>query len=281
MKRSIGRMGFASVVLVVAFLCSAPAASAVTVESVTPAEGCPGEIVTFHGSGFKTGTRPKVEWLDEGIKEQFGSQTSEKQTTTALETKLSTEQKAVVPLFSQVSEGPSGAHQNGKGTVKFEGKVFGFTYRNLYDCFGIAPPEKGATGPTGPKGEAGANGVTGATGATGPTGPRGEKGTTGASGPTGPSEGPTGPTGPTGPSEVAVLNQSGSPTPGHIVEGTSLSEHVVELTGAAVFQSASSYTCYGSGLEFEKPTFVYNSGSSFEAIGGNPERTIRWVCIGT
>src|SRR4029077_1577675 len=46
------------------FLAVAQAATAATVTSVTPAEGCPGEIITFHGTGFNTspGSRNNVKW---------------------------------------------------------------------------------------------------------------------------------------------------------------------------------------------------------------------------
>src|SRR5438445_745513 len=43
--------------------------------SVTPAEGCPGDVVTFHGTGFATGgSRTRVRWNDFKAGEaQFGS----------------------------------------------------------------------------------------------------------------------------------------------------------------------------------------------------------------
>jgi len=105
-----------------------------------------------------------------------------------------------VPLFFQVWEGTEGERKSGGGTVKFEGKTFIFTYKNLYECFGGIAFGSGPTGPTGPTGEKGATGAGGVTGATGPTGPKG------ATGPTGPTpekpapgeKGATGPTGPTG-----------------------------------------------------------------------------------
>ena len=190
MKRRFGPFGLSGVaLLVMVFLSTVPAASAVTVTSVTPEEGCPGEIVTFRGSGFKTGIgqRPKAEWVDEGIKEQFGAQGSEKQSTAVLETRDSTAQHAVVPLFFQVWAGPRNVSINGKGTVKFEGKTFGFEYVNLYNCFGTGS-------------------INGATGPTGPTGPEGKPG------------GPTGPTGPTGfgcgACELRVLRSGESETGG-------------------------------------------------------------------
>lgn len=84
------------------FFATTQAASAATVSSVTPAEGCPGDVVTFHGSGFKTGgSRPSADWNDEiGIHEQFGDDSIilEHAETDVLPTKTSTEQRTVVPL---------------------------------------------------------------------------------------------------------------------------------------------------------------------------------------
>jgi hypothetical protein len=97
-------------------------------------------VVTFHGSGSKTGgSRPSTDWNDEvGIHEQFGddSVNLEHGETDVLPTKTSTEQRTVVPLFLEVWEAPKGKHLTGKGTVRFEGKTLSFIYRNLYDCFG-------------------------------------------------------------------------------------------------------------------------------------------------
>src|SRR4029077_15668775 len=86
---------------VLAFLGSAQVAfAAAKVTSVTPAEGCPGEIVTFHGTGFNTGAgqRPNAEWVNENIDEVFVHEdfAREHGVTDVLETKISTEQKAVV-----------------------------------------------------------------------------------------------------------------------------------------------------------------------------------------
>src|SRR5439155_1615012 len=162
-------VGAASIGMVVS-LSAAQAAAATTVTNVVPKEACPGEEVTFVGSGMKTGAgqRANVMWNDSvGIQEQFGklheADLTEHQNLKALETSVSTATKAVVPLFFQLWEGPTGVHKSGKGFVQFEGvgTKFEFIFKNLYDCFGAG----------------------GGGGGTGPTGP------------TGPSEGPTGPTG--------------------------------------------------------------------------------------
>src|SRR5207249_10812822 len=93
------RLLFAGVASLVALAGAAQVASAATVTSVTPAEGCPGDVVTFHGTGFKTspGSRPNGIWNDEtGIREQFGPYNApdltERVHTDALETKVSTAQ---------------------------------------------------------------------------------------------------------------------------------------------------------------------------------------------
>jgi hypothetical protein len=172
------------------------------VTSVTPASGCPGDIVTLKGTGFKIGQRGSITWTDKGVEEQFGSASSE--VTQSLTATSSTEAKAVVPLFVQVWEGPSGTKKDGPGSV---GKA-SFTFKNLYTCFGEGGA-KGATGPTGATGAAGATGptgaegqagATGATGAAGATGAEGKAGATGGEGATGASgaKGATGSTGPTG-----------------------------------------------------------------------------------
>src|SRR5438128_8684841 len=97
----------------------AQAASAATLVSVTPNEACPGEVVTFTGKGFATKGRPNVKWSDKtGIQEQFGPVGTDKGipeelVTDSLGTKISTTNKAVVPLFFQLWEGPTGLHKNG------------------------------------------------------------------------------------------------------------------------------------------------------------------------
>src|SRR5205807_8769032 len=63
-------------------LPGAQAASAATGTTVTPQEGCPGDIVTFKGSGFKSG-RTALVWVDFGIKEQFGPELYERESTDA------------------------------------------------------------------------------------------------------------------------------------------------------------------------------------------------------
>src|SRR5207245_7594003 len=115
-------------------------------------KGCPGDMVTFEGSGFKVGSTLKAEWADGGISEQFGPGASgEKFSDTLLAAKTSKEAKGVVPFFFQVWEGSSPPltgieDKPGEGTVKVESTIIKFTYKNLYSCF------KGAVGATGPTG---------------------------------------------------------------------------------------------------------------------------------
>src|ERR1700731_4879063 len=53
---------------------TAQAASASNVTSVTPAEACPGEVVTFNGTGFPTGSRPETRWNDKvDLEAAFGN----------------------------------------------------------------------------------------------------------------------------------------------------------------------------------------------------------------
>lgn len=214
--RLAGRMSRLVTAGMLVFFGTAQAASGTTVTSVTPAEGCPGDVVTFHGSSFKTGgARPNAEWKDEvGLHEQFGDQAAflEHIATDVLATKASTEQKAVVPLFLQLWEGPKGKHIVGKGTIRFEGKTLTFTYKNLYDCLGSGgggSGPTGATGPTGPEGKPGSAGKAGATGERGATGPQGLTGATGATGPTG----ETGATGAEGKPGVSVIGGTGATGP--------------------------------------------------------------------
>jgi hypothetical protein len=86
--------------------------------SVTPAKGCPGDVVTFQGTGFETdGSRNRVRWNDfKAGEEQFGSPIDVlfKQQTQALATTSATEQKAVVPLMLQLWEGTTGAMKDGR-----------------------------------------------------------------------------------------------------------------------------------------------------------------------
>jgi hypothetical protein len=76
MSLPMGRLTVASVVGLPLFLGAARAASATTVSSVKPAEGCPGDVVTFLGSGFKTsGHGAGAAWSGStGIREQFGDE---------------------------------------------------------------------------------------------------------------------------------------------------------------------------------------------------------------
>src|SRR5207237_215288 len=89
--------------------------------SVTPAEGCPGDVVTLTGTGFSTSGRNALEWSDEAAtREQFGEPLSHlgRINAEALPTTSSTVEKAVVPLMLQVWEGPLGTHRAGNGSVK-------------------------------------------------------------------------------------------------------------------------------------------------------------------
>jgi collagen triple helix repeat protein len=142
---------------------------------------------------------------------------------------------------------------------------------------------QGKLGPQGPVGPAGVRGVAGAAGATGATGAAGTTGATGAAGTTG----ATGATGSSGPAQV--LSITGTPTTGHIVQGTGTVGTAVTLSGAAVFLSAGSFTCYGSDLTTPAAviTFTYNSGdvAAFNTAanlgGGATGDSVRFVCTGT
>src|SRR5438552_1198671 len=126
-KRRVTRyMSLLVGVFMLVFFSAAQGAFAGKALTISPPEGCPGDIVTFTGTGFNTGagSRPKIEWTDNGTKEQWkdvGGIDQDKISLSALSTTISTEQKAVVPMFFQVWEGPNGAHLAGEGTVKFEG----------------------------------------------------------------------------------------------------------------------------------------------------------------
>jgi hypothetical protein len=146
----------------------------------------------------------------------------------------------------------------------------------------------GAAGPRGPAGERGNNGAGGTSGlrgVTGATGPQGPAGPTGPAGTTGPA-GATGATGPTGASGlVQVLDTTGAPTQGHVVQGvaTGPNPKTVTLSGPAVFTSGTSYTCYGSDVTKAEPapTFSYTSGTAFAADTTTAGDEVRFVCIGT
>jgi hypothetical protein len=217
------------------------AASASTITSVTPKEGCPGDKIVFKGTGF-TSNNNQVQWKNPKTRQQ-GSW--DNVNTNGL-WESSTEIIGIVPLFIQIESneqkgGEPGANPgpSKQGEVQIQGSnKVPFVYKNILECLGkgekgptggTGPEGKpGPTGPSGPEGGKGSNGSPGPTGPTGPSGPEGKKGesVTGPTGPEGPSgkEGPagkaggTGPTGPngatggTGPTgETGATGPSGGP----------------------------------------------------------------------
>jgi hypothetical protein len=218
-------------VLLVALFGLAQAASAATVSSVTPKEGCPGDEVVIKGTGFTLNSN-QVQWSD-----KYRQSGSWENVTTNGKFVSATEIKAVVPLLIQFESnekknGEQGGLGNGVGTVAVQGanKVT-FVYKSLISCLTcppdlcVPPPKPGPTGPTGATGPAGPEGEKGVTGQTGPTGGKGITGVTGPTAPPGP-EGPTGEVGSTGTSGAA--GQTGPTGPG----GTTGPEGEKGVTGA-------------------------------------------------